>query len=101
MPSSDLVDKLLRPGTNSKHRSTTSSNLSSSCIRDHCSHKPKAPCLGHESEQLILGLNLDCHLLLSTAFPHAEHVRVFPPDNLNFWPVCKLIRWRGSIVQQL
>ena len=34
------------------------------------------------SVQIELTQCLRFHLLLSTAFPHAEHVRVFPPDNL-------------------
>ena len=36
------------------YRSTTSSNLSSSCIRDHCSHKPKATCLKSKNCKVLL-----------------------------------------------
>ena len=36
------------------YRSTTSSNLSSSCIRDHCSHKPKAACLNSKKCKVLL-----------------------------------------------
>ena len=46
--------------------------------------KPKDGCWSTCNVQIELTQCLSFHLLLSTAFPHAEHVRVFPPDNLYF-----------------
>ena len=48
--------------------------------------KPKDGCWKWNTYNVQIELTqcLRFHLLLSTAFPHAEHVRVFPPDNLYF-----------------